>query len=117
VGSCCAFEVFVKSKTEEHERAFKMETTMEKRKKNYIILALIIAAVLVFTKLAQTVGVKIQTVFLDVILTIIFYSPFVVLLYYLGSDERLNKVWRMIFRIAAILMAASCLFGLVFTLY
>ena len=75
MGSCCAFKVFVKSKTEEHERAFKMETTMEKRKKNYIILALIIAAVLVFTKLAQTVGVKIQTVFFGCYINYYFLFP------------------------------------------
>lgn len=86
---------------------------MEKRKKNYIMLVLFIAAVMAFTKLAQTVGVKIQTVFLDVILTIIFYSPLVALLYYLSSDERLNHVWRKVFRIVAILMAVSCVFGLI----
>lgn len=89
---------------------------MDKRNRNYILFASIIAVIMFLTKLAQKVELRIHSDFVNIILTIIFYSPIVSFLYYLSGDSRLRKTWRIAFRTIAILMAISSAFGLIVSL-
>jgi hypothetical protein len=89
---------------------------MEKRNRNYILFASIIAVIISLTKLAQTAELRIQSDFVNIILTIIFYSPIIGFFYYLSGDARLKKTWKITFLAIAILMAVSSMFGLIVSL-
>lgn len=86
---------------------------MDIRKRNYLIFSLAIALLIIALRIAKTLGITIQTGLANAIFTILFYSPIVVFLFYLGSDVRFAKHWRIILRILAVQIALANIIGII----
>lgn len=86
---------------------------MDTRKRNYYIFSFAIAVLIIALCIAKALGITIQTGLANAILTIVFYFPIVFFLFYLSSDIRFAKHWRIILRILAIQIALANIVGII----
>ena len=77
---------------------------MDKRDRNYIIFAVIIACMFLGVYLFKVVGAN-PSKLTNAIMTILFYAPIVSGLFYASGDIRLKKPWKIILRILACYLA------------
>lgn len=86
---------------------------MDTRKRNYIIFSLVIVVLIIAVHIAKTLGITIQTGLANAIITTIFYLPIVGFLFYLSSDARFAKHWRIVLRILAVQTALANIVGII----
>lgn len=68
---------------------------MDKRDLNYTIWGVLIAVLSIIVAMLKINGVEL-TVFLNILLTTIYFFPVVMLLLTVGQDHRMKRVWRML---------------------
>lgn len=90
---------------------------MNKRNRNYIILAAIIVTEFLVVRILNDLGIPIVSEFIQVIGCVIFYLPIIGLLLYLSKDPRIKKHWKIILRILIIYILLAFVIGTILSLF
>ena len=86
---------------------------MDKRNRNYILMAAIISTEFLAVRVMKELEIVIQTAFVKIIGVLAFYLPIVGLLLYLSKDTRLKKHWRIILRIIVAHIIVTFIVGVI----
>jgi len=86
---------------------------LDKRRKNYIILASTIVVIFFCTNMVKTLGVALHSPMARTLITILLYSPVVAFLIYLSKDTRLKRFWIITLRILAIQLVLANIIGII----
>ena len=86
---------------------------MDKRKRNYIILAVINALFAFALRMAKMLEIPIESDLANTALTLIYCTPIVALILYASYDMRLKEGWRILLRILGIFIALANLSGII----
>ena len=86
---------------------------MDKRNRNYILMAAIISTEFLAVRVMKDLDIVIQTAFVKIIGVLAFYLPIVGLLLYLSKDTRLKKHWRIILRIIVAHIIVTFIVGVI----
>ena len=89
---------------------------MNKRKRKYIILSVIIVGEFLIVRILNALGIIITSDLLKAIGSVIFYSPIVTLLIYLSDDPCTKKHWKIILRILTVYIALAFVVGVILSL-